>query len=47
MKIDNHLTAAYMAARHDAIFYVVTELIENNISLVLPLAVENFKTSPN
>lgn len=45
--IDNHSPPGYMIARHDAIFNVVTALKENNISLVLPLAVENLTASPN
>lgn len=45
--IDNHSAPGYMVARHDAIFNVVTALKENNISLVLPLAVENFTASSN
>jgi small-conductance mechanosensitive channel len=45
--IDNHSPPGYMVARHDAIFNVVTALKENNISLVLPLAVENFATTSN
>lgn len=45
--IDNHRQPGFMVARHDAIFYIVNSLKENNISLVLPLSVENFATSPN
>lgn len=45
--IDNHSPPGYMVARHDAIFNIVTALKENNISLVLPLTVENFATTAN
>ena len=45
--IDNHSPPGYMVARHDAIFNIITALKENNISLVLPLTVENFATTPN
>ena len=45
--IDNHSPPGYMVARHDAIFNIVTALKENNISLVLPLTVENFAATAN
>lgn len=45
--INNHQPPGYMVARHDAIFNVITALKENNIPLVLPLAVENLAASPN
>jgi small conductance mechanosensitive channel len=45
--IDNHSPPGYMVARHDAIFNLITALKENNISLALPLTVENFAATPN
>ena len=45
--IDNHSPPGYMVARHDAIFNIITALKENNISLVLPLTVENFAATSN
>lgn len=45
--IDNHSPPGYMVARHDAIFFILNALKENNIQLVLPLTVENLTASTN
>lgn len=45
--INNHQPPGYMVARHDAIFHVINSLKENNITLVLPLSLDNLAPTPN
>ncbi len=43
--INNHEPPGYMVARHDAIFNLMTAFKEKNISLVVPLSLQNLRTT--